>query len=129
MEIEKYYFVCFSFLSFSLFCPTTQAWNIESTEATRVSINGIWRSLFVVYTKHLYHRKDAASVKKEPKNKLHYYLYGFRFNNFFKFISQILLSVMYIIGSWGKKSLLDVITHRCFHVLCHCCSWSRTEIF
>lgn len=44
--------------------------------------------------------------RTEPKNKLRYYLYGFQFNNFFKFISQILLSVMYIIGSRGLRNVL-----------------------
>lgn len=81
-----------------------------------------------IFTDVLFGRLRA---KRDPKNKLHYYLYGFQFNNFFKFISQILLSVMYIIGSWGHEKcpcsmslLIDVFM---FYVIID--SRSMTEIF
>lgn len=95
MEIEKYYFLCFCLSRIEA------ARDIECSDATRVRFNGKRRFLCA---EHLCRRQTGRlRAKRDPKNKLHYYLYGFQFNNFFKFISQILLSVMYIIGSWGHE--------------------------
>lgn len=111
MEIEKYYFLCvFAFHA----SKQPRILNVRMLQGLGLMENDV----FCVPNIFTDAKQDVCVQKREPKNKLHYYLYGFQFNNFFKFISQILLSVMYIIGSWGHER--DVLVRRHYSSMFSC---------